>query len=169
MAINIGLKGGAANQFVGAVLDLRLCASVTAAPGTDGGGNGVGFHTRSFGDAADVNNIPGASVVNNFVILPPGTYEVSASATQNRAGRSRLKLWNTTANELTVAGMVGFSRETFTSGTVRNTLFGRFTITVTSSFGLRHHVDTAHAGNGLGVAVNDGAGEIYAQIDIRKL
>jgi len=136
--------------------------------GTAGGTSVAGANIRVL-NTVKHNSITGASLSSNQFTLPVGTYEIVAKAIGVDGQRQRLYLFNTsdTSEDLT-----GTSDYTDLAGTTSGGwawLQGRFTIAATKVFELRHRIQVAQVGDGLGAAVNDGTNnEVYSQVIIRK-
>lgn len=135
------------------------------AANTSGGTNAVGVNQRTLNTVV-LNSITGASVTSSVVTLPAGTYYVRGSApAYATTGLNRLNLYNNTDGVVTLVGQVESGA---TATTVNMATFeGKFTITATKAFIVRHQMATAVA-NGLGIAINDGNVEVYASLWVWK-
>lgn len=137
------------------------------AQNTAGGGFTSGaWQTRELNAiAADT-----ASLVNlssNAFTLPPGVYELEASAPAHAVNRHQVRLQNTD-DDVTIA--VGSSQHTTSTTTVINRSFvsARFAIDVPTTFELQHRAETTKATDGFGVASNLTT-EVYAEVKIWRL
>lgn len=143
--------------------------------GTTGGtipgfvGPGSATVTRIF-NTTDYNDIPGASLSGNTVILPAGTYEIEASAPYDSAARQMLYLYNVTDSSATLSGGSSNSAE----NPQRNgEVSGRFVITAQKTFELRQYLLTGSSlgsGPALGGPTNlTGFSETYSQLNVTKV
>jgi hypothetical protein len=147
-----------------------LMARDEKATGTNGGNStSATWITRDLNTVV-LNTIAGASLASNQVTLPPGTYQLRASAPMFGGGGSaqshQLRLYNVTAS--TVAA-VGTSERASSSGQTRSLIVTQLVVAVTSAFRLEHWVATGTGVNGLGNASGSGAIEVYSDIECRKV
>ena len=134
---------------------------------SDGGSNATGTATRTL-NTVKTNTIPGASLSSNRVTLPAGTYLIDASCQNYRTQRSRAILYNfTTSSEISL----GQSFDTATSGApaVQCTVKHIATFGTTTQLELRNYTSASNSGDGLGIRVNDGRSNIYAEMLITKI
>lgn len=147
-----------------------LMARDEKATGTNGGNSTTATWVTRDLNTTVLNTIAGASLASNQVTLPPGTYQLKASAPMFGGGGSaqahQLRLYNVTAS--TVAA-VGTSERAPSSGQTRSLIAVQLVIAVTSAFRLEHWVATGASVNGLGNASGSGAIEVYSDIECRKV
>ena len=151
-------------SFINQVMHVRDEKAV----GTAGGASALGANTRVL-NASVINTITGASLAANQITLPAGVYRVRGSAPSHGANRHKGYLFNVTAGALSIAGSSEFN--TSASGVSTSSTFnGSVTLAAAAVFEVRQYIQTAVAGNGLGVETNDAAAgvEIYTQIWIEK-
>lgn len=134
--------------------------------GTNGGTSLTGFQTRTLNTVMS-NTISGASLASNRVTLPSGTYLVFASAPA-RVGAHAVSLYNDTDSELI---MTGTSEQNDSAVTISSRSFvsGVFTISKRKSIRLDHYITSGIVDTGLGIAVNTGYVEVYAEITLIKV
>ena len=114
------------------------------------------------------NEITGASIGTNQIVLPAGTYYCEASAPAFAVGRHRLVLENATDGVLIMAGQNCLASVASNVQTVA-TVSCRFTIAASKGLYINHWVETTNASNGGGAAVSDGRVEVYAEARFWKL
>ena len=136
--------------------------------GTDGGSSTSGsYQTRTL-NTVKTNEISGASLGSNRIVLPAGTYYIQARANVRAAGKNKCKLYNITDSADTIIG----SNQLNTSGTGEqddSTIFGRFTIDSTDSFEIQHRVSSNQSGDGYGIDCSFSDVEVYAEAMIWKV
>jgi hypothetical protein len=135
------------------------------AANTAGGSSVAGADTARNLNVVLTNDIAGASLAANQIVLPAGTYFVEATAPAYSSDRHRLMLYNVTDAAVSLLGTTEASSATVTS---RSVVKGRITITAPKTFELRHRVATSFATNGFGFPINDGRVEIYTEVKIIK-
>lgn len=119
--------------------------------------------------AVKTNTIQGASLSNNRVTLPAGTYEYEGSAPASATSEHQARLYNVT--DQTVVGLGTSEVATSTGGkppTTRSFIQGRFTITATKVFELQHWVFNGGNQFAGGYPVSNGGIEVYSEIIFRK-
>lgn len=135
--------------------------------GTAGGTSIAGTQARVL-NTVIANTIVGASLSSNQVTLPAGTYRIHATAPTFQLNKNKLFWFNVTDTATTTAGLNAYGEAGLTDDSmVLAELDGRFTITATKTFSLKHYTQIAKATQGLGVAVIQGV-EIYAQVEITR-
>ena len=114
------------------------------------------------------NEISEASLSNNNIILPAGTYYVTAETSVIGSGGDRLRLYNLNDSAALVYGLNGYSySNTYHTSTDSSYLAGRFTLTGTKTLSLQHYVISC---SNLGVAMSlAGINETYTDISIWKI
>jgi len=157
-----------ANSFVGSALKLL---HVQDEKGTlvHGGSASAGTDNIRVLNTVVTNEISGASLSSNQITLPAGTYFVEALASGLAVDHHRAFLYNVTDSDIEVLGMQIFNSawNTLTSGF--SPVYGRFTISGTKVFELRHRTQSAKADIGLGHYMNDTRSSIYASVIIRQV
>jgi hypothetical protein len=133
---------------------------------TGGGSASVGNNTRVL-NTVKTNEISGASLATNTITLPSGTYFINVFAPSYNTANSKLRLRNTTDSSYTLEGQPNYLDPTYGVGTPL-CLFGRFTITAQKDFQIYEYCANSQAGNGFGVACNQGT-EVYAEAMIWKV
>lgn len=142
-----------------------LKAVDSKANGTDGGTSSSGNNTRTLNTTV-ANTISGASLLANRIILPAGTYDISAVAQALGGGKAFLALYDVT-NAAYLS--VGTGVIATTTGVTLATS-GRFTLAGGSTqIELQHYSQSGYASTGFGVAMSAGLSEIYAQVEVRKV
>ena len=137
--------------------------------GTDGGASTGGtWHTRDLNtELSDPDGI--VSISSNQFTLQAGSYFIEARAPSYQPTRHKLKLYQTSGSAADVAfGTNEFM--SYGSGTaVQTTAFlsCRITISTATTYEIRHYIQNSKSGNGLGVAVSQGA-ELYCLVKIFK-
>jgi len=136
------------------------------ASGTSGGGFTSGsFVTRTL-NTSMTNEISGASLSSNQIILPSGTYFIYARAPAFSVDRHKIKLRNVTDSSDTLIGSSTFCA-TNVSGD--GWIIGRFTIASSKTFEIQNRCETTKAIEGLGVAQGFSVVEVYADVQIWKV
>ena len=154
---------GVQGKFESALLHVRDEKS----SGTNGGTFTSGsFETRTL-NTSMTNEISGASLSSNQIILPSGTYFIFAFA-PCVAGDHKLKLRNITDSSDT---LIGTSERANSSTDVfsKSFVIGRFTISAQKTFELQHRTGTTQSTNGFGVPVSFSVVEVYADAQIWKV
>ncbi len=127
----------------------------------------VGWNLRHM-NTLHVNNIPGASLSANNVILPAGEYLAYATFAywQNPAGHIKPEIYNLTDTTSILTGSQPYGNA---SGGMMSVV-GYFVLTATKTIQLRQYHQTASATNGLGVANSlTGYPEVYAELLLEKV
>ena len=134
--------------------------------GTNGGASSAGNNTRVL-NTIKTNEISGASLSSNTITLPSGSYFIMASAPNNYAGLTKLRLRNTTDSSYTLEGMSGFVDDS-TSVQTTQFLSGRFTISAQKDFQIYHYINVAYSPLGFGRPISQGT-EVYTDVMIWKV
>lgn len=140
------------------------------AMGTAGGDSSAGANTRVLNTIV-INSIAGASLASDQITLPAGEYEIRANAPSAESTKNRLYLYNITDAQDELIGTSYYSNA-FGGWNAGGScwLEGRFTITSEKDFEIRHYIETAKTGTGLGIGGNDGINnEVFAQVVIWKV
>lgn len=127
----------------------------------------VGWNLRHL-NTLHVNNITGASLSANNVILPAGEYLAWANFAywQNPAGHIKPEIFNLTDNTSILTGAQPYGNA---SGGMMSVI-GHFVLTATKTLQLRQYHQTASATNGLGVPNSlTGYPEVYAELLVEKI
>lgn len=106
-----------------------------------------------------INSIAGASLSSNVIVLPAGTYSVKVCAPVGSAIPNKTFLYNSTDSTYTINGMNSLST---------SLIDGRFTITATKSFTIRHYIASSGGVNDGGAPCNSGQVEVYTEVVIVK-
>jgi hypothetical protein len=134
--------------------------------GTAGGGFTSGsFQTRTLNTSV-TNEISGASLSSNQIILPTGTYFIIATAPAFLVANHKARLRNITDSSNTLLGT-----NEYADGNISTTsfVFGRFTIAAQKTFELQHRCAATKTGNGFGVDINISTTEDYSNVMIWKV
>ena len=124
--------------------------------GTAGGDSINGQQTRTL-NTVKLNEIAGATLGANQVLLPAGTYFLNAKVSGFNLNDARLRWFNVSDGVYTLEGV---------NGTLANvTLQGSFTITSAKLFELRQNSKFALT-DGLGRAMSLGVNEVYCDLMI---
>lgn len=156
---------GVQGKFESALLHVRDEKSNNTNAGTFTSGS---FQTRTL-NTVMTNEISGASLTSNQIILPSGTYYIKASAPAFAVTRHKAKLINITDSSDT---LIGTSEITyFLDSTVSTCSFvtGRFTIAAQKTFQLQHRCENTKATDGFGISNNFSVVEVYADVQIWKV
>ena len=128
----------------------------------------AGANTRVL-DTVKTNEITGASLSSNEITLPAGTYFCLASAPAYLTSNHQCRLFNTTDSADVLEGT---TEHAWNNGyTVTHSfLRGRFTISGTKGFTLRHYVGQTRNDSGGGTSfAGGGSKNIYAEVMIWKV
>lgn len=138
-------------------------------PGTSGGTvTSATWHPRDLNTIL-TDNILGALLVSNEVILPKGKYKFKARAPVYNGEQHKLKLYNVTdATDVAFGSSEYAGSSTVATWSEVNT--GEITIAATKTFRLEHYTTGGQVSNGLGVRLNiAGVIEIYTNLEIWKI
>jgi hypothetical protein len=127
-----------------------------------------GANTRVL-DTVKTNEITGASLSSNEITLPAGTYFCLASAPAYLTSNHQCRLFNTTDSADVLEGT---TEHAWNNGytTTHSFLRGRFTISGTKGFTLRHYVGQTRNDSGGGTGFSGGGSKnIYAEVMIWKV
>ena len=161
---NLGTATGFGGVFETQLLHVRD----EKASGTAGGGSTSGsFETRTL-NTVMTNEISGASLSSNQIILPSGTYYIDATAEAFKAESHKLKLRNITDSSDVLIGTSAYA----SSGDLvanNSNVVGRFTISAQKTFEIQHRVGLTVATNGLGASASYSVVEVYTNVMIWKI
>jgi hypothetical protein len=158
------LIGLPADNFSSKLLHVRDEKTSGTAGGTFTSG---AWQTRTL-NTVKANNISGASLGSNQITLPAGTYFIQAAAPANQVNDNCLKLYNITDLADVVIGRGANSSSSGGYASPESTIWGRFTITGTKVFELRHICASTESTDGFGRARGFGT-EVYAEALIWKV
>ncbi len=136
----------------------------------DAGGFTAGpWKTREL-NVARTNTIGSASLNNNQITLPPGTYYFEGSAPAFFVDTHQVKLKNVSYNTDQIIGTSEFC-DNVSGGhsQTRSFLSGRVEIVDTCSFELQHRCAVTRNTNGLGKAAGFPTMEVYAELKVWEL
>ena len=134
--------------------------------GTAGGVSTAATHKVRVLNTEVNAGITGASLASNQVTLPAGTYSVHAISSVYNVARNRANLYNVTDSVITLDGTNCWANAD-TNGISH--VKGVFTIASSKVFSLRHYTQSAGGADALGVAVSNGASEVYADLMFTKI
>ena len=133
---------------------------------TAGGTSVATTWTKRVLNTSVANTITGASLANDTVTLPAGTYDFHASFPAYAAYYIRGKLRNTSDNSDIIVGPSAYYYSTY--GSYLYSFSGRFVIAAEKNIQLQYWVSVGVA-SGLGLATNSGGVEVYASLEIWKI
>mgnify|MGYP003127623559 FL=1 len=134
---------------------------------TYGGGASAASTVTRVLNTVVTNEITGASLGSNQFTLPAGTYFIDASAPANEVDRHRISLYNATDTSTTLLGQSEDVDATLTQTQAR--LRGKFTITGSKAFEIRHFTESARSVYGLGNFTTDSNNAIYTEVIVQKV
>ncbi len=137
---------------------------------TSGGTPSVGDNIRDLTNI--IENDISASLSSNQITLLAGTYWCRAIAPAYRTDEHRAYLYNVSDTSIELVGSNAFAQNSSLSDGQQtpSMVHGRFTISSTKIFELRHEIASASGGTqGFGFETNNGQIEIYSDIMIRKI
>lgn len=138
--------------------------------GTNAGTFTTGAWRTRVLNTVKTNEITGASLAANQIVLPAGTYWIEAQAPAMKVDRHKCKLRNVTDGTDAIVGSSEFSAAAIADGVSTNSLLaGRLTIAAAKTFELQHQCQTTFATFGLGIACNFAVVEVYAEVRLWKL
>ena len=115
------------------------------------------------------NTITGASLANDTITLPAGTYYVRASAPAFFVEQNKAQLYNATDGAIVLEGTTEYAPDNPGDTThSRSIVNGRLTIVGPTNFILRQRCAVTNASNGFGVFSNL-ATEVYSEIEIWRV
>jgi hypothetical protein len=158
------LVAGISDNFSTKLLHVRDEKSSGTTGGTFTSGS---FQTRDLNTSL-TNEISGASLSSNQIILPSGTYYIDATAPAFQIDKHKAKLRNITDSSDTLIGTSEFSQY-FGAYTTTSFVTGRFTIASQKTFELQHRCETTLATNGLGVDGGFSVTAVYTDVKIWKV
>jgi hypothetical protein len=138
----------------------------TQASATEGGTFTSGSFVKRTLNTTVVNNITGCSIASSVVTLPAGTYYFSGRAPAFNVLGHQARIQNTTAGTTVQLGTAMYVSNNNTGIAL---VEGVVTITGSTNFELQHRCSSTVAVNGLGAAQSFGVGEVYSQLQIRRI
>jgi hypothetical protein len=162
-----GLKWAAPAGTTRAYAVFRDNKSATAAGGTFTSG---AWRTRDL-NTTQINNISGASISSNQIILPAGTYYVWATTPAYSVYRYSGRLQNITDSTTTLISTTGFANIN-SSHVVNIFICGQFTISAQKTFEIQNRCSDTKNGDGFGTAgeqMGDTQDSVYSVISIEKI
>lgn len=135
--------------------------------GTGGGSSISGTQVRDL-NTVKVNGISGASLAANAITLPAGTYELFAYAPMGNCGTGQLSIYNNTDASTLIVGQSAKCNATDT-GSVFCSAIGKFTLAAPKDITVRHYTSAVYSSAGLGFAASSGLGEVYTEVQIKKV
>lgn len=132
------------------------------------GGSASATTWNQRGNLTEVSDADSIVTVSTNTFTPiAGEYEIEVAACAAYVGVHRVKLYNATQ---TSDERVGLNMDCGTSGIMQQaTLRHRFTANGSDAYRIDHYTTSARATDGLGIAVGDGANEVYCEILLIKL
>lgn len=127
------------------------------------------WQTRDL-NAEETNEISGASLASDQVILPAGTYWAEFSAPAYRCDRHKAKLYNISDSADVLIGtseVSGGSSNDFNM--TRSFGSGRFTIAASKTFEVQHRCSLTEPTSGFGLQSNFSVIEVYTDLKIWKM
>lgn len=125
------------------------------------------WRTREF-TAEATNQVEGASLAANQIILPAGRYLVEGHAPGYRVDAHQSRLYNVSDSSILLVGTCEYSRTDYLNMT-RSSVSGIITLTGQKTLELQHYGATTFATLGFGVASGRSIGELYSVIKFWKL
>lgn len=138
--------------------------------GVNGGTFTAGaWRTRDL-NTVGVNDITGASLADNRIRLPAGSYFVMARAVAyGYVGDHVIRLWNVTGNALVLPGAPVRNPTSNALCASNSEIRGRFILTEEADLEIQHRCESNQANHGLGKAFGWGIPEIYSEVSIWRL
>jgi len=126
-----------------------------------------GANTRVL-NTVKTNEITSASLSSNEISLPAGTYFCLASAPAYKTSNHQIILYNTTDSSTT---LVGTTEHAWNDSNIPTHSFirGKFTISGTKGFTVRHYVGQTRNTSGGGTGFGNGFVDVYAEVMIWKV
>ena len=136
--------------------------------GTAGGTATSGSFLKRTLNTTLTNEISGASLSSNQIILPSGTYYIDATLPAYDLEHHKGKLRNVTDSSDVLIGTSEYAQDAIGIPT-RSHLTGRFTISAQKTFEIQHRCGGTQNTNGFGVASGFSVVEVYADVQIWKV
>ncbi|OEC52277.1 hypothetical protein [Pseudomonas sp. ENNP23] len=137
--------------------------------GTQGGAAVAGVNIRTL-NTMRYNTIPGAGLVGNQIVLPPGKYWYRIETTHGNVDSYHIFLFNETDGVLVGTGLSGNGSTVSASDYVRSTsvMTSAIEITEKKAYSIRLWVSSSCPTYGLGCASNSGYTECYTEAQFVK-
>ena len=136
--------------------------------GTNGGSSSATTDNVRVINTVVTNEITGASLSSNRITLPSGTYFIDSQAHAFKSDINRLILYNHSDSSIVILGTAIYADFNYSS-VGHSFLTGRFTISASKDFEIRHYTGRAVSTNGLGVSAGDSRTEVYFDAKIWKV
>ena len=136
--------------------------------GTQGGSSSATTDNVRVINTVVTNEITDASLGSNRITLPSGTYYIDAEAHAFKSDINRLILYNHSDSSIVILGTAIYADFNYSS-VGHSFLTGRFTISASKNFEIRHYTGRAIATNGFGVSAGDSRTEVYFDAKIWKV
>ena len=136
--------------------------------GTNGGSSSATTDNVRVINTVVTNEITGASLSSNRITLPSGTYFIDSQAHAFKSDINRLILYNHSDSSIVILGTAIYADFNYSS-VGHSFLTGRFTISASKDFEIRHYTGRAISTNGLGVSAGDSRTEVYFDAKIWKV
>ena len=159
------LSGVSAGKFESALLHVRDEKANNTGGGTFTSGS---FLTRTLNTSL-TNEISGASLSSNQIILPSGTYYIEALAPAFAVTRHKTKLRNITDSSDTLIGTNEITYNVDSTVSTCSFITGRFTIAAQKTFELQHRCENTKSTDGFGIENNFSVVEVYSNVRIWKV
>ncbi len=149
-----------ASELSGLITEGYLLVADEKVAGTAGGAFTAGSWAVRTLNTIKADNGVNASLANNQIMLPAGTYRCDILAPAYAVNRHQARLRNASAGTTL---LVGTSQYANNANTVENVsvIRGRFTLSMQSLLEVQHRCETTVATNGLGIEANLGEPETY--------
>jgi len=138
--------------------------------GTSGGTAPSGWSTRTLNNIKPSSNLTGLTLSGNDFTLEPGRYRITVSAPAYRVNRHKAALLNVGTDTFEFIGTSEYSGAG--SGHVQSSSIvrGRLNLTSSTTFRVRHFMQSAHGTHGYGVETGGATGvqEVYTTVEIER-
>ena len=136
--------------------------------GTQGGSSTASTDNVRVINTVVTNEISSASLSSNRITLPAGTYYIDSEAHAFKSDINRLLLYNHSDSSVVILGTAIYADFNYSS-VGHSFLTGRFTISASKNFEIRHYTGRSIATNGFGVSAGDSRTEVYFDAKIWKV
>ena len=155
--------------YVAAAQDAILWVRDERPSGEDGGSPPIthDFFARTL-QTIEANNIAGASLSADQIMLPAGTYTIQASGQVYRTHWSRLRLYNVTGNATVIDGPMVHAWDD-AAHQIGQHLMGRFVLSAPATLELQQIVNRNPGSSALGLADHWGQATVFAEALIRRI
>lgn len=136
---------------------------------TDGGSSVAGTNIRSWNNFAEFGtSFVTAQDGTNFTILP-GLYHFYGTFAAYASARSRAVLYNTSGTLNPILGVSSFFQSVSPRSGGNAIIDDIARLIVSTQYQIHHYTQSAIAGNGLGLGVNDGYAQIFVNLRITRI